>query len=261
MSPKNNMNKSLVSAIASYGKIYRKKYISDYNTGSLSVNWWAALDFFFSRACFQGRLDVVSQRVYEAVLEVLTPEFAKRERTANYRELSQQNWKPIEKELSKRIGKGKVGKARDVDMVLSALRFIGQIPNLNIVGYSVEQIRLGKIEKHYEELQPSRSDKGITQVGPKIAALYLRDLISLYHLEDNVPLTFAFCLQPIDVWVEKLAHKLKIVGPNANHLDIQRAIVKLCQEQGVSHLLFNQGAWYVGYNSYDIVLELLGKQG
>jgi hypothetical protein len=258
---KSNIKKSLVSAIASYGNLYHKMYISNYNPRSLLSNWWAALDFFVSRACFQGRLNVVSERVYQAVREVLTPEFAKRERTANYRELSQQNWKPIKKELSKRIGKGKVGKARDVDMVLSALRFIEQIPNLNIVGYSVEQIRLGKIEKHYEELQPSRSDKGITQVGPKIAALYLRDLISLYHLEDNVPLTFAFCLQPIDVWVEKLAHKLKIVGPNANHLGIQRAIVKLCQEQGVSPLLFNQGAWYVGYHSFDILTEMLGKQG
>jgi hypothetical protein len=254
------MNKTLIKSIASYGNVYQERHLSEYNSDLLLTNWWAALDFFFSRACFQGRRNALSQRVYDAVTEVLRPEFEVTTRTANYERLCQQKWKPVEQELRKRIGKGKVGKARDVDMVLSTLGFIGHISDLNIVRYSVEQIRLDNIDKHYAELQPSRSSKGITQVGPKIAALYLRDLVSLYHLEDKVPSAFAFFLQPVDVWVEKLAHKLDIVDDDANHHDIQTAIVALCQEHRISPLLFNQGAWYVGYYAFDIVLEILAKQ-
>jgi hypothetical protein len=38
-------------------------------------DWWKALDFFFSRAFFQGRSDKVSKRVYEAGKEVLIEVF------------------------------------------------------------------------------------------------------------------------------------------------------------------------------------------
>lgn len=255
------MNSALIASIASYGNRYREEYlINKYNPQTLLTNWWKALDYFFSRACFQGRRDNISNKVYEAVKNVLGPQFSGPSRSTNYKNLRRQNWKPVKRALRQRIGKGKVGKARDVNMVLSALEYIGHLPGLNIVRHSTDEIRGGRINTHYEELQPRRSRKGITQVGPKIAAFYLRDLVSLYGLEDKVPAEYAFCLQPVDVWVEKVARQLGIVDQGANPDKIQSAIIAHCQAEGISPLLFNQGAWYVGSNAFDLVLEILAAQ-
>lgn len=254
------MNTTLISSIVAYGRRYRKEFLSEYDPDKLLTDSWGALQFFFGRACFQGRRDDLSQKVYDAVITTLSPQLSDGGLTVNYSRLNQQRWRITEKELRNHIGKGKVGKARDVDMVLSALDFIGQFPDRNIVKYSVEQIRRDKIDEHYKELQPARSGKGIIQVGPKVAAFYLRDVVSLYSLEDKVPAEFAFCLQPVDVWVRKLARRTGIADSNANDQEIQKAIVALCQEKGVSSLLFNQGAWYVGYKAFDVVLEMLEKQ-
>ena len=254
------MNKTIFATIASYGNQYRERNLSQYAPDILLYDAWSALDFFLSRACFQGRRDTISQRVYEAVIEVLKPKFDVKERNDNYVALCQHGWEPIQTELQKRIGSGKVGKARDIAMVLSILNYIGRLPDLNIVKYSFEQINLDRIGQHYYELQRSESDIGIIQVGPKIASFYLRDLISLYSLDHKVSPEFGFCLQPIDVWVEKLVYKLKLVENPSSHQVIQKAILKLCQEQGISPLLFNQGAWYVGYNAFDILLEILVAQ-
>jgi len=251
------MNKTLFDAIASYGKKYREKHLSGIDTNKLINDFWPALDFFLSRACFQGRRDEVSDKVYEAVIEVLGPEFSVSKGTANYEALGQQKWKPLEKTLRSKIGKGHVGKARDVDMVLTTLDFIGQLSDLNIVKYSVGQVQHGNLHGHYVELQASQSKKGITQVGPKIAALYLRDLVSLYDLDNRVSNDDAYCIQPIDTWVRKLAYRLQIVDKEASDLKIQKAIVDLCTSRGASPILFNQGAWYVGRYASEIVLEML----
>ncbi len=137
------MNTTLVSSIVAYGHRYRNEFLK-YDPDKLLIDPWGALQFFFGRACYQGRRDDLSQKVYDAVIATLSPHLSDGGLTANYRRLSQQNWKIIEKELRNRIGKGKVGKARDVDMVLSTLDFVGQIPDWNIVKYSVEQIRRDK---------------------------------------------------------------------------------------------------------------------
>lgn len=249
------MNQTLFEAIASHGKKYREKHLRNIDINKLTSDFWPALDFFLSRACFQGRRDEVSDRVYKAATEVLKSEFSVSKGTANYKALGQQKWKPLEKALRNRIGKGHVGKARDIDMVLSTLDFISQCPDLNIVRYSIEQVQRGNLRKHYTELQASQSKKGITQVGPKIAALYLRDVVSLYDLDSKVSTDDAYCIQPVDTWVRKLAYRLEIVDKEASDLRIQKAIVDLCAGKGVSPILFNQGAWYVGYYAFDIVLE------
>jgi len=255
------MSKKLFDAIASYGKKYCERHLNGMDTNKLIGGFWPALDFFLSRSCFQGRRDEVSKKVYEAVIEVLAPQFSTSKGTANYKTLKQQKWKPLEKSLRSRIGKGRVGKDRDVDMVLTTLEFIASLPNLNIVKYSVEQVQQGKLWEHYAELQASRSKNGITQVGPKIAALYLRDIVSLYNLDNNVSTDDGYCIQPVDTWVRKLANRLKIVDEKANDLEIQKTIVDLCTREDVSPVLFNQGAWYVGYYAFDIVLEMLNNGG
>ena len=90
------MNTGLVATIASYGHRYREEYLSQLNPATLLENWWAALDFFFSRACYQGTLDTVSERVYKAVRETLASEFKPAERTENYERLRQHGWRSLE---------------------------------------------------------------------------------------------------------------------------------------------------------------------
>ncbi|MEM4235061.1 MAG: hypothetical protein QXU75_07930 [Candidatus Methanomethylicaceae archaeon] len=246
------MNGAFVSSIVGYGNTYRQEMLGKYNSDSLLANWWLALDFFLGRACFQGRRDDISDRVYQAVIGVLLPLFGGTERTDLYQQERSRHWETIRQHLEMRIGKGKIGKGRDVEMVLSTLDFIGDLPQLNIVGYSVLRIRSGKIREHYDELQ-----RGIVQVGPKIASFYLRDVASLYQLENFVSEEFAFCLQPIDAWVRKLVKKIGLVGDKASDDEVREAIIALCREHSVSPAQFNQGSWYLGYFAFDLLLEML----
>lgn len=251
------MNTRLIEAILTYGRRYRAEYLSRYSSTALYIDPWLALQFFFGHACYQGRLDIVSEKVEAAVISTLSPYFSNGEMIANYETLRHEKWRSIERELLERIGPGKVGKRRDVRMVLSTLEFLNAIPDRNIVRYSVDEIRNGSIARHFADLQSARNDKGITQVGPKIAAFYLRDIISLFALDEFVTAETALYLQPVDVWVRKLAQHTQIVPPKPTDAAVRDAILLLCKEKSVSPLLFNQGAWYLGIHAFDLLIEVL----
>lgn len=181
------------------------------------------------------------------------------QRDINYESQKGENWKEINTQLCEKIGKGKVGKARDVKMIISALEFIGTLPNRNIVAYSVGKIRGGQLQAHYKALQPREATTGITQVGPKVAAFYLRDIVSLFQLTDSVDDSSWFCLQPVDTWVQQIAVGFGIVPETADKQTTQHAIVQWCRKQGISPIRFNQGAWYMGYYALKLLLDLLSK--
>lgn len=252
------MNENLVRAIAEYADRYRRDNLTQ-APRTLETDWWQAFKFFLGRACYQGCSDVQSDRVYDRACEVLEPLFSDAQRDLNYESQKKGLWREINSQLCEKIGKGKVGKARDVEMIISALQFIGALPNKNIVAYSVEKIRSGQLQLHYKQLQRSEETTGIRQVGPKIAALYLRDIASLFQLTDSVDDSSAVCLQAVDTWVQQIAKRLKIVDEDADNQKTQDAIVKLCREQRISPIRFNQGAWYVGYHALDLVLDLLSR--
>ncbi|NVM22732.1 MAG: hypothetical protein HWN68_13245 [Desulfobacterales bacterium] len=256
------MSDKLVSAILSYGNRYREEILRrDYTEAQLLSNWWDATKFFLGRAFFQGRRDDVSQKVHDTALKILEAYFAHEHSMLRYQRMRETNWQDLRQELYQNIGKGKVGKPRDVEMVVSTLEFIGRLENLNIVAYSVKRIKGGEIAKHYEEIQHTKNKSGIVQVGPKIASFYLRDAVSLFELESNVADDFQFCLQPIDIWVRKFAIKTGIVPHNTTDEQIRSAIIGVCRERACSPLQFNQGAWYCGYFAFDLLLESLMAQG
>ncbi|MDA2935146.1 hypothetical protein MYX82_12520, partial [Acidobacteria bacterium AH-259-D05] len=116
---------------------------------------------------------------------------------------------------------------------------------LSILVHSVQAIDANKIEEHYEEIQ-----RHIVQVGPKVASFYLRDVVSLFQLEDKVTKNFQFVLQPIDVWVRKIAFKTGVLPQGATDDQLRHAIVRICEEQDCSPIQFNQGAWYAGYFAF-----------
>jgi hypothetical protein len=253
------MNKQLLCAIVAYGDEYCRRYLAKYDASVLEADWWEAFDFFLSHACFQGRRDEVSIRVYQNAIEILKPLFSGHQADNNYQIHHGNQWENLSDQLSKTIGKGKVGKARDVDMIVNALSYIGSLPNKNLVAHSVAQVCQGKLSQHYNEIQ-FRNGAGITQVGPKIAAFYLRDLVSLFQLANLVNSSAAFCLQAVDTWVHKVATKLGIVAAGDNTENVQSAIVSFCEREGISPLRFNQGAWFTGYHAFEIVLELLSDE-
>lgn len=253
------MNRILLDAIVANGNEYCRRYLSNYNISILEEDWWRSFDFFLNRACFQGRLDKVSIRVYENVCQVLSPLFLATEKDQTYQDGKQCNWNSIRTSLGERIGKGKVGKARDVEMIISALDFLDNLPSKNIVAYSVAKIKAGQLYQHYIDLQAAKTTGGITQVGPKIAAFYLRDVVSVFKLIDLVDDKSAFCLQPVDTWVQKIVERIGIVSEGTDKSEIQKAIVSMCEQEGISALLFNQGAWFTGYHSFDLVLDLMSK--
>lgn len=257
MSSGQHVNENLVHAIISYGDRYRQELLFDrYNADLLRSDWWQALKFFFGRAFYQGRLDKVSARVESAALKVLEPAISH-----SNGHVDDDTVDELELSLQAVIGEGHVGKARDVEMIRSTLHYIDRLADANVVADSVARIKAGNIGQHYADLQISRNpSSGIRQVGPKIAAFYLRDLVTLFGLEQYVPSDFQFCLQPIDVWVRRLAVSTGIVGESASDQTIGQAIVMLCAKHGCSPLKFNQGAWYAGYNAFSLLLEALSKQ-
>lgn len=250
------MNENVVNAVLLFGQRYRKEQLIDrYEPDTMLLGWWDALRFFFGRAFYQGRRDDISFLVYTAAIDVLELAVSHTDGYLDDAQLSE-----LEQQLHAKIGKGQIGKGGDVKMVISTLRHIRQLPQANIVADSVERIKMGNIGQYYKDIQIAVSPQtGIYQVGPKIASFYLRDLVTLFNLEQFVPADFQYTLQPVDVWVRRLAITAGMVTHGATDEAIRQAIVKLTAERGCSPLQFNQGAWYLGYNAFPLLLEVLEK--
>jgi len=144
--------------------------------------------------------------------------------------------------LSGKIGRGMVGKGRDIQMVLSVFAFLKGIENRIILAHSVRMINEQRIFAHFNELQT------IVQVGPKIASFYLRDVVSLFRLDSLVPEDYQILLQPVDSWVRKIAAAIGISGVDDADQVICKSIVGFAKPRSISPILFNQGLWYAGKN-------------
>jgi len=232
-----------LKAILDCGARYRREMLVPYWVpDELTANWSRAFDFFLGRACYQGRSDNVSEKVDLATRTVLAASLYKSP------DWSDPDFREFRVLLEERVGAGagKPGKGRDVEMVVSALRFARALPDHNLVAHSLARIDAGELGAHYVELQAARTLNGIIQVGPKIAAFYLRDLVSLYERDARIaPAEFAL-LQPVDVWVRRLVARLALAEEKAPEDVIRAAIVGVCSQDGCSPLLFNQGLWYLG---------------
>lgn len=254
----NRVDPAVLLEITSYGKLYRSKHLGGYDSDLLLKDWWSALEFFFAHIYYQGRRDAISDKVRAAVIEVCSPLFSGNNGRENFNQLRAAQWQPLEGKLRKKIGKGYVGKGGDIRMTLSALSFIGCIPDLNIVAHSVGRIRTGQIESHYTELQYSSNHQGegIYQLGPKITSLYLRDLVWLYELDDKINRGFWALLQPVDVHVRRVASLIGLVEASADDRKIRNAIVEACLENSLPPLMFNQGAWFLSVNNPEKLIAL-----
>jgi hypothetical protein len=249
-----NMDVETIKKIINYGDKYIERHLTDvFDTNLMLKDWWAGLQFFLSRSFYQGRRDTISMRVEEKAMDVLQ-EFVKTNNNDATFLINPNSFLEIKNALKEVIGKGKIGRGRDIDMVISILDFVSKLTERNIVNYSISKIKNGKIKDHFFELQK------IISIGPKITSFYLRDLICMYSLEKYMSEEDLIFLQPIDTWVRKVALKVGIIDKNNEDDSVVREkIVKACLDLNVSTIKFNQGAWFLGYNSFDIVLENLNK--
>jgi hypothetical protein len=243
------MKQEAIKKVVYFGERYKNEYLQTNakKKETFEREWYGGLSLLLSYSFLQGRLDKVSEMVEKKARAVLDKYFRGRDLSA----MKTRDFDSLLAQLLTVIGKGKVGKARDAHMVVEIFRFVSRLPEENLSRYSVSTIKKDTIQKLYNELN------NIMGVGPKIACLYLRDLVDIYDLEANISQEDLRFLQPIDVWVRKVACKVGLVSETEPDVNIQNNIVRVCNELGISSLRFNQGAWYLGKNALDIVVKNL----
>lgn len=151
---------------------------------------------------------------------------------------------------------------KDIIMVLGVLYFVSNIAikekKRNITNYFIENINDNKIEDSYNKL------KKIKFIGTKIASFYLRNLVFIYKIR-NISKDDLIYFLPIDTWIKKVSikagiiknDKINLTKKNINY--IRKETVKKCNQASVNPLLFNLGCWYLGSNSFDLLIDLLKK--
>jgi endonuclease III len=225
-----------------YGNRYQHEVmqIDTWPSDLLSNDWFASLEFWFSKSFYRGRRDDISDRFRNCAMSVIR-NFGKD------RLLDASN-----EELSSLLGDAGVNNHIDRRMVIQSLEFIKKISNYNLAVYSKDWIKAEKTQLIHSELQ------SIFGIGPKLASFYLRDLCFIYKLSPKNQEQLV-CLFPVDTWVKKVSVKLGIPGctKGSNVEDIVEPVVQFCMNNKISPLLFNAGAWLIGAMSFDMLFELL----
>jgi len=223
-------------------------------------HWWYALIFFFDRAFYQGRNDVLSGDFEQATLAALDKvlgSLPSNDKLLRLKQLSHwvqpDQWKaaknPLCEALSEKYSIGGkqrgTGRERDKEMVMDTLRFVSsECKDCNILEHSIEQIKNHRIAELFKRLD------GITSVGEKIASFFLRDTVFFYDLERYVGPDDYRYLVPIDARVRKVTDKL---GIKAN----AQAIAEICRQNEISPVRLAIGLWYVDSHSLDLLLDRL----
>ena len=226
-------------------------------------NWWDALNFFLHHALMRGRKDELSDKYYDFTVHVLSELKIK----GHLEELVLKNIKDdkffnqLKEELLKsRQIKGyekplKLDNKRDIEMIKGVSQFIINHNEKNIVTYSVSQIKDNKIDSIYKELD------SIYEIGDKIASFFLRNIvfICLNEERDNIEskdVNIVAHFLPIDTWIRKVALLSGIIGNYKLSEDkIKINMIEKCKTAEVSPLFFNQGAWYIGFNSFELLFR------
>lgn len=122
----------------------------------------------------------------------------------------------------------------------------------NIDEYTKLMVKNGDFDVVYDRLN------GIHNIAQKKAALYLRDIVSFWELEDELSWQKYRYVFPVDTQVRQVVTQIGIVdeGVSRGHL-LESVIAKCCPD--ISPIAFNQGAWYIGANAFDVLIDNLQK--
>ncbi len=253
-----------IQCVSKFGNEYHREHIENYSLEKkvLRQNWWEALKFWFDRAFYRGRRDEISQEMEKRAFQVLDELLGRneRKREAKLHQLAQkgwlrrEQWKDEKNPLQKTLMKGNVNNRYDRLLVISTLELLLALPNNNIVAWSTGAIENKELESVHRWLDE------LFAVGDKIASFYLRDVVDLFKLQEAVKKQDGeLYVQPVDTWVRQVAIEAEFVPKNTKDNTIKKAIIDNCHKFGVDPIRFNQGAWYIGSNSFKIVLRNLSK--
>jgi hypothetical protein len=102
----------------------------------------------------------------------------------------------------------------------------------------------GKVLPFYIELL------SIPGIGPKIAAFICRDLVWLFECEGRVAHGEQMLLQPLDVWVRRIAllfwPELQRPGNKIPDMLLALRLSEAAQQAECSGISLNQGMWWLG---------------
>jgi hypothetical protein len=242
-----------IKLIIEKGHEYKKRYLDQYNMNALLTDWWEGLKFYFDRSFMRGRSDKKSQEFKDAAIKALQ-EFRIWEKLEELKIngwLDKTNFNSDENPLQRLLREAKVNHHGDRLMVIGTLSFISDLNEKNIIKWTVEQIKNGKIKEVYMQL------KSIPWIENKLASFFIRDIVDLYELESYLSPNDFIYTQPIDTWVRQVCSKLGIITgelsnkkylSNKDLTQIKQAILRICDQFGISPIKFNQGAWYVGFH-------------
>lgn len=235
--------KSKIKAIENYGTLFVEQFLKQdiFNKEKFCKDWYESLKFLLGRSFYRGRRDELSTRFLEATLKTLN-EF---KLNKNYNQTL----------LNLKLKSNGVNNERDRKMTSEIINLVFNLPSSyekNIVRYTIDQIKSGNTKEIFNTLD------NIYAIGDKIASIYLRDIIMVYHLDKFLKLEELQYCQPIDTWVKQVALKIGIIKSEKERIEnIKTAIIKHCLNAKVNPLLFNAGAWLVGARSFELLIEKL----
>lgn len=237
------MNQSLKDKILNYSVKYYNDFLRplEPKRESMLKDPKEALYFFFDRVFYQGRPDTISDKVRDQAKA--TVEEFERDRGDFKALFNHHNHGSLRELLSSRIGKGKVGKELDIDLVISLLEFGAKVRGNNLVSFLKDNFQRGRVRTLFQELQ------GIRGIGPKISSFILRDFSVLYRLDEGLSVDDYVVLQPIDVWVRRVGALLGLYeSVDESDETVRQLIVEHCLNEKLSPPRFNQGMWYYGFS-------------
>ncbi len=266
----NESHEELLSIIEQGAVEYYSKYISPdtKNLQKISLDPAESNYFLLKNFFYRGRSDELSYRYEKICLEKLREffgeDFSKWIRTPNWDNLKTELEKPIrltKEQFVEKWGKnyfdifGKpfvikkekmgIDVESDRKMVLSFLKFVHKNTekfDFNAMLWLQNQIEKGKIIETYDFLKEE-----IFNVGDKLAALGIRETMSLYNMDiETYDDEVAEKLLPIDTQVRKTLGPtgLKWVEKDDDVDQIRRKIIQLCKNK-MSPIRFDQGLWYL----------------
>jgi len=247
----------LAHNISKFHRHYEKEYLSERirNRKTCLKEPQSAFDFILSYSFYQGRRDELSKKFEKNAKRVISEGVEVNDL------LSRSSTRILDKQLLKKkyvqlytlLEQGEVSKSGDRLMVVSLINYIQSKSEKNILKVLIELIKSKDVKSAHQELD------SIWSIGSKIASLILRDVVYIFKLEQFINSNDYKFLQPVDTWVHNLSLRIGLIGEPKIYENEATDISNNCLELGVDPIRYNQGAWYLGTHSLEIVIQNLSK--
>lgn len=240
------------------------KYHSEFLTAKKRIkprDFKSALDFIFGMSFFQGRKDSLSEYFYILAIQyIYSKNISSIKPILSYNKLKEKKEKIIKKYKKCLNELENIGLKKEADRIMvidtiGVANHVNNKHNLNIVDYIVNEIKRGNL------IYISNFLDNVYSIGPKISGLILRDIVHIYNLETYVSRLDEYSLlQPMDTWVHQVSLKIGIIKNEEMDKAEAIEIIKFCLDNEINPLHYNEGAWYLGSQSFKMVLNSLVRK-